>query len=60
MLDLVKSTIVYDISEVFGIDVTSALWNGYTNNAIASAWATQSKAIKRQVTTFNNNIEKLG
>lgn len=60
MLDLVKSTIVYDISEVFGIDVTSALWNGYTNNAIASAWATQSKAIKRQVTTFNSNIEKLG
>ncbi len=60
MLDLVKSTIVYDISEVFGIDVTSALWNGYTNNAVASAWATQSKAVQRQITTFNNGIEKLG
>lgn len=60
MLDIVKSTIVYDISEVFGIDVTSALWNGYTNNAIASAWATQNKAVQRQITTFNNSIQKLG
>ncbi len=60
MLDLVKSTIVYDISEVFGIDVTTALWTGYSNDALASAWATQSKAVQRQITTFNNSIEKLG
>lgn len=60
MLDTIKSTIFYDISEVFGIDVTTALWNGYSNNSLASAWATQSKAITRQLTTFNNDIEKLG
>ena len=60
MLDTIKSTIFYDISEVFGIDVTTALWNGFSNNALASAWATQSKAINRQLTTFNNDIEKLG
>ncbi len=60
MLDTVKSTIFYDISEVFGIDVTTALWNGYSNNSLASAWATQSKAISRQLTTFNGDIEKLG
>ena len=60
MLDLIKSTIVYDISEVFGIDVTTALWNGYSNNSLTSAWATQSKAVQRQITTFNGNIEKLG
>ena len=60
MLDLIKSTIVYDISEVFGIDVTTALWNGYSNNSLTSAWATQSKAVQRQIATFNSNIEKLG
>lgn len=60
MLDLIKSTIVYDISEVFGIDVTDALWTGYSNNSLASAWATQSKAVKRQITTLNDNIDKLG
>lgn len=60
MLDIVKSSIVYDISEVFGIDVTTALWNGYSNNSLASAWATQSKAVKRQLTSFNDTINKLG
>ena len=60
MLDLIKSTIVYDLSEVFGIDVTEALWTGYSNNSLTSAWATQSKAVKKQITTFNSTIEKLG
>lgn len=60
MLDIVKATICYDISEVFGIDVTSALWNGYANNSLSSAWATQSKAVKRQLTSFNDTIDKLG
>ena len=60
MLDLVKSTIVYDISEVFGIEVTDALWLGYSNNSLASAWATQNKIVKRQITTFNSSIEQLG
>jgi hypothetical protein len=60
MLDLIKSTIVYDLSEVYGIDVTDALWTGYSNNSLTSAWATQSKAVKKQITNFNNSIEKLG
>ncbi len=60
MLDIVKATIFYDISEVFGIDITSALWNGYANDALSSAWATQSKAVKRQLATFNDTIDKLG
>ena len=60
MLDLIKSTICYDISEVFGIDVTSALWNGYSTGTLASTWSGQSKAILKQLTTFNSDIEKLG
>ena len=60
MLDVIKSTICYDFSEVFGIDVTTALWNGYSNNSLTSAWASQSKAISRQITTFNSTIESLG
>ena len=60
MLDLIKSTIVYDISEVFGIEITDTLWNGYSNNSLTSAWATQSKLVTKQVKTFNSAIEKLG
>ena len=60
MLDLIKSTICYDISEVFGIDVTSALWNGYSNGSLASTWSAQSRAIKKQITAFNTDIGKLG
>ncbi len=60
MLDLVKSTICYDISEVFGIDVTSALWTGYTNNSFSSTWASQSKLISKQIKQFNENLDKLG
>ena len=60
MLDIVKGSIVYDVSEVFGINITDSLWTGYSNNSLASAWAAQSKAINRQITTFNSDIEKLG
>ncbi len=60
MLDLIKSTIFYDVSEVFGIDVTSALWAGYSNNSFSSAWASQSKAVSRQIKTFNDSIKALG
>ena len=59
MLDLIKATIFYDISEVFGINVTSALWTGYANNALSSAWTAQSKAITRQIAEFNSTIESL-
>lgn len=59
MLDLVKETIFYDISEVFGINVTSALWTGYANNALSSAWTSQAKAISRQIAEFNKTIESL-
>ena len=60
MLDLVKSTICYDISEVFGIDVTSALWNGYSTGSLASTWSGQLRVINKQIATFNNDIQKLG
>ncbi len=60
MLDLIKSTICYDISEVFGIDITSALWNGYSTNSLASTWSSQSRAINKQIAAFNTDIGKLG
>jgi len=60
MLDLVKSTICYDISEVFGIDVTDALWTGFSNGSLASTWSTQSRAIEKQISNFNIDIGKLG
>lgn len=60
MLDIVKSTIFYDLSEVFGIDVTDALWNGYETGSLSSKWQSQSKAIEKQITNFNKTIESLG
>jgi hypothetical protein len=60
MLDLIKSTICYDISEVFGIDVTSALWNGYSTNSLASTWSAQFRSIDKQIKKFNVDIGKLG
>lgn len=60
MLDLIKSTICYDISEVFGIDVTDALWAGYSNGSLASSWSSQAKQIQKQIVVFNNNLDKLG
>ena len=60
MLDLIKSTICYDVSEVFGIDVTDVLWSGYTTNAFSSAWAGQKRVIDKQVKKFNSDMEALG
>lgn len=60
MLDLIKSTICYDVSEVFGIDVTDVLWSGYTTNAFSSAWAGQKRVIDKQVKKFNADMEALG
>ena len=53
MLDLIKSTIFYDVSEVFGIDVASSLWTGYSNNSFTSTWASKKIVVSKQVADFN-------
>ena len=60
MLDIIKATIFYDLSEVFGIEVTEALWNGYNAGSLSSKWQAQSRAIDKQIATFNTTIEALG
>jgi hypothetical protein len=60
MLDIVKATIFYDLSEVFGIEVTEALWNGYSAGSLSSKWQAQSRAIEKQITNFNTTIKALG
>lgn len=60
MLDLIKSTICYDISEVFGIDVTTALWSGFSTGSLASTWSAQLRSIDKQIKKFNGDIGKLG
>lgn len=59
MLDVIKSTIFYDVSEVFGIDVTSALWTGYTTNSFASTWRSSQISVSKQVKSFNEKITAL-
>ena len=60
MLDIVKGTIFYDLSEVFGIEVTEALWNGYSTGSLSSKWQAQSRTIEKQIKNFNTTIESLG
>mgnify|MGYP003305080722 CR=1 FL=1 len=59
MLDVIKSTIFYDVSEVFGIDVTTALWTGYTTNSFASTWRSSQISVAKQVKSFNEKITAL-
>ncbi|MGI6166590.1 MAG: hypothetical protein ACOYIA_00410 [Eubacteriales bacterium] len=59
MLDLIKSTILYDISEPYGTNIASILYNGYTTGNLASTWSSSKKIIDQALTELYDRMKNL-
>ncbi len=59
MLDLIKSTILYDLSEPYGTDIATVLYNGYVNSSLASTWTSNKKLIDKELEILYNRIKNL-
>ena len=60
MLDIIKGSIRYDISELFTSTITDVIWNGYASGNLASRWAQSKDAINVSIDAFYNKIKDLG
>ncbi|HOA85702.1 MAG TPA: hypothetical protein PKN17_06735, partial [Bacillota bacterium] len=59
MLDLIKRTILYDLSEPYGTNVASILYNGYTSGNLASSWSSNKKLIDKALMDLYDKITSL-
>ena len=59
MLDIIKGSIRYDISELFNTAITSTIWKGYTSGNLTSMWNQNKKAIDASIDMFYQKISEL-
>ncbi len=53
MLDLIKSTMVYDLSDMFVSDIPSAIFKGYESGDYASSWEAAKETIDTKLADLN-------
>ena len=58
MYDIIKSTIKYYITDTFSVDVGSFITAAY-NGSVASAWATMSRKLPRDLKAVQDKIEAI-
>jgi ABC-type glycerol-3-phosphate transport system substrate-binding protein len=59
MLDLIKGTILYDLSEVYSTDIASVLYSGYQTGKLSSSWASSKKIFDKSLTSIYEKISNL-
>jgi hypothetical protein len=50
---------MYDLSEVFDVGVSDAIWAGYEKGTFSSSWRTTKVVISKTLQKLNNDIEDL-
>lgn len=59
MLDVVKSTIRYDLSDIYGIAIADTVYSAYTSGSLSSTWKGQKKTIEISLQKLVDEIDKL-
>ncbi len=59
ILDLVKASIMYDLSEPYNTDVVSVLHAGYNSGNLSSTWAANKKIIDKKLADLYDKIKEL-
>lgn len=59
MLDIIKGSIRYDVSELFNTAITSTIWKGYTSGNLSSMWSQNKKSIDAAINVFYQKISEL-
>lgn len=60
IVDLVKSSISYEISDIFDLGITSMLWDGYASGNMSSTYAKKEAAIQKKLDKLVEDSLKIG
>ncbi len=60
MLDLIKSTMIYDMADLVLYEAPTAIYNGYKNNNSASEWESAKEKIESKLAELNEAYANLG
>ena len=59
MIDLIKDSIRYDLSELYNSDILSVLYTGYENGNLSSTWASSKKLMGKSFDKVYKAISEL-
>ncbi len=59
MIDLIKNSIRYDLSEIYNSDILSILYNGYEGGNLSSTWASGKKVVSKALEKVYNTLKDL-
>ncbi len=59
MIDIVKDTILYDLSEIYSTDIATALYNGYLTGNLSSTWASSQRIVSKKLEKIFEDISNL-
>ena len=59
MIDLIKNSIRYDLSEIYNSDILSVLYNGYEGGNLSSTWASGKKVVGKALEKVYNALKDL-
>ena len=56
MLDIVKNSIYYDISDIYDLGVSTVIWQAYTKEDLASVYAKNESKLQNNIEKMLNNL----
>ena len=59
IIDLIKDSIRYDLSELYNSDILSVLYTGYENGNLSSTWASSKKLMGKSFDKVYKAISEL-
>ncbi|MHB1151351.1 MAG: hypothetical protein ACYCWE_07990 [Eubacteriales bacterium] len=60
IVDLIKSSISYEISDIFDLGITSMLWDGYASGNMSSTYAKKEAGIQKKLDKLIEDLLKTG
>ena len=60
IIDMIKASISYELSDVFDLGITSMLWDGYVSGNISSTYAKKEAAIQTKLDKLVEDMQNIG
>jgi hypothetical protein len=60
MLDIIKGSMYYEISDIFGLGVSDVLWNSYRTGDLASTYAKSEKSMQKKIDKLVESLTEAG
>ena len=60
MLDVIKSSMLYDLSDVFGLGGNQILWDAFKSGNLSSTYAKKEKTFRKQIDKLLDDLSSIG